>query len=166
MPYVATETVRLPVGLYVDLDFHLMATQPSVKLDVFVTELLQRWLVVEKERLALHRGGPPLNGFQWKGVFLPDGTNLRTSHGSRTEFAKVVGERIVCEREFVTPSAFANRHATGRNAWRFVWLRFPGEANWIRAGDYRARLERQEESSRRVDAAIANTSPAGHTGNF
>jgi hypothetical protein len=166
MPYIATEAVRLPVGLYVDLDFHLMATQPGVKLEAFVTEFLQRWLVIEKERLALRRDGHPLNGFQWKGVFLPDGTNLRTSHGSRTDFAKVVGERIVCEREFVTPSAFANRHATGRNAWRFVWLRFPGQENWIRASDYRARLERQKESCRRVDAAIANSSPMDHAGNF
>ncbi len=143
MPYVATMPVELPLGLHVELDLHLMGTKPNLKLDVFVTELLQNWLEIEKERLALLRDGPPLNGFQWKQVFLPAGTNLRTSHGDRTDFAKVVGERIMCGREFVTPSAFANRHAKGRNAWRFVWLRLPGEAQWIRADDYRGQLTGQ-----------------------
>jgi hypothetical protein len=106
MSYVASEVVHLPIVVYVELDLHLMETHPTVKLDAFVTEFLQRWLTIEKERLALRRGGHPLNGFQWKGVFLPDGTNLRTRHGDRTEFAKVVGERIVCDRKFMTPSIF------------------------------------------------------------
>ncbi|WP_374583380.1 hypothetical protein [Pseudoduganella sp.] len=31
------------------------------------------------------------------------------------------------------------RNAKGRNAWRFVWLRFPGDDYWVRAGTYRLR---------------------------
>jgi hypothetical protein len=37
----------------------------------------------------------------------------------------------------LTPSMFANRHAKGRNAWRFVWLRFPGDDYWVRAANCR-----------------------------
>ena len=41
------------------------------------------------------------------------------------------------DEKSLTPSMFANRHAKGRNAWRFVWLRFPGNDHWVRAGNYR-----------------------------
>ncbi len=166
MTFVATEAVRLPVGLYVELDFHLMSTQPSARIDGFVTDLLQRWLAVEKERLTLRRGGHPLKGYQWKAVFLPEGTNLRTRHGDRTDFAKVVGERIICGREFVTPSTFVNRNATGRNAWRFVWLRFPGEENWIRAADYRDRLAQQFAANRQSDAKLSSQKLTDLTSKF
>jgi hypothetical protein len=50
----------------------------------------------------------------------------------------VVGDRIRADDgEYLTPSLFANRHTTGRNAWRFVWLRFPGDDYWVRAGNCR-----------------------------
>jgi hypothetical protein len=92
----------------------------------------------------LQRDGPPLRGFQWKNVFLPEGTNLKTSYRQATEFAKVTGNCIVSdEGETFTPPYFANRQAKGRNAWRFVWLRFPGEEHWIRADDYRLIAERR-----------------------
>ncbi len=29
----------------------------------------------------------------------------------------------------------------GGNAWRFVWLRFPGDDYWVRADQYRSRFE-------------------------
>ena len=89
-----------------------------------------------------HIDGPALRGFQWKTLFLPDGTILRTTHGENVEFAKVSGDRIVSEDGgTLTPSLFANRRAKGRNAWRFIWLRFPGGEAWIRADDCRARFD-------------------------
>jgi hypothetical protein len=127
-----------------ELELHLMTVQPGVKLEDFITELTGHWLRVQKEKLALRKNGPAMQGFQWKNVFLPAGTNLRTSYRSTSDFAKVVGDRILSDDgESLTPSLFANRHATGRNAWRFIWLRFPGEEHWIRADECRARLESQ-----------------------
>nr|WP_315219034.1 hypothetical protein [uncultured Duganella sp.] len=104
-------------------------------------ELVKRWLATETARLAL-RNGQAMRGFQWKSVFLPEGTTLRTCHGDVVEFAKVVGDRIVSDDDkSLTPSMFANRHAKGRNAWRFVWLRFPGNDQWVRAANYRIHSE-------------------------
>jgi len=120
-----------------ELEFHLLATRPGVKPDVFVGELLHRWLLIEKERRALRENGV-MHGYQWKNVFLPDGTSLRTNYHHSVAFAKVVGDRLCAESgEVLTPSSFANRGAAGRNAWRFIWLRFPGEEHWVRAADYR-----------------------------
>ncbi|MYM69831.1 hypothetical protein GTP45_23725 [Pseudoduganella sp. FT55W] len=139
MEFVAKRSINLPISDLMDLEFHLFETRPGVKLDAFINDLLKRWLAVEKERLALLRNGPALRGYQWKNVFLPEGTNLRTSYHRTTEFAKVTGDRILSDDgASLTPSLFANRHTKGRNAWRFIWLRFPGEEYWVHALDCRA----------------------------
>ena len=144
MGYEAKQAVYLPVGDFMDLEFHLMDTRPGVKPDAFVTGLVKRWLAIEKERLALRQNGQAMRGFQWKNVFLPDGTSLRTSYHHTIEFAKVVSDRILSDDgEPLTPSLFANRHVKGRNAWRFVWLRFPGDDYWVRADDCRTRFDEQ-----------------------
>ncbi len=142
MTYEAKQAVYLPVADFLSLESHLIDTRPGVKPDVFVTELVKRWLAGEMKRRAPRENGGLTRGFQWKNVFLPDGTCLRTSYHHTTEFAKVVGDRILSDDgQSLTPSLFANRHAQGRNAWRFIWLRFPGDDYWIRAANCRARSE-------------------------
>lgn len=141
MEYEPKRAIYLPLEDFVNLEFHLMDTRPGANPDAFVAELVKRWLALEMERLALRKNGQATRGFQWKNVFLPDGTNLRTSYLDAVEFAKVAGDRILSsDGESLTPSLFANRHTKGRNAWRFVWLRFPGDDYWIRADDHRARF--------------------------
>jgi len=139
MEYMAKQSVDLPVTDYLELEFYLMDARPGIKPDAFVTELVHRWLAVEKERLALSKNGPTMRGYQWKNLFLPDGTQLRTCHLGVIEYAKVNGDCIVAEDgATLTPSRFANRHGAGRNAWRSVWIRYPGEAHWRRAANCRA----------------------------
>lgn len=147
MAYEATQSLNLPVVDYLTLELHLMETRPGIRPDSFVADLVRRWLTIDTERLALRKNGPPLRGFQWKNVFLPDGTRLRTSYRHATEFAKVVGDRIMSDDGArFTPSQFANRYANGRNAWRYVWLRFPGDDYWIRAADCRKRSGRPQSN--------------------
>jgi len=139
--------VNLPLDDFMDLEFHLMATRPGVNPEAFLTELLQRWLKVDMERLELKENGPAMRGFQWKGVFLPEGTCLRTSHLGTVEFAKVVGQYIRADDGTpITPSQFANRRAKGRNAWRFIWLRFPGDDYWTCALECRKRAAERAKS--------------------
>jgi len=140
MDHIATRALYLPASDLLELEFHLMETRPDVALEAFVMDLLKRWLKVDKERTALRLNGQAIHGFQWKNVFLPEGTNLRTSYRDLVEFAKVVGDHILSETgNSLTPSVFANQHAKGRNAWRFIWLRFPGDGQWVRAADCRQR---------------------------
>lgn len=141
MTFEAKQAVYIPTLDYLKLEFLLMDTRPGVKPGPFVAELVKRWLAAEQARQAL-RDGQAMRGFQWKSVFLPEDTALRTSYCDVVEFAKVVGNRIVSDDDtLMTPSLFANRHAKGRNAWRFVWLRFPGNDYWIRADNCRAHSE-------------------------
>lgn len=158
MAYEPKQPVYLPISDFLNLELHLMDTHPGVKPEAFVTELVQRWLTADMERLALRKNGQPMRGFQWKNIFLPDGTRLRTRYGDNIEFAKVAGNHIVTDDgESFTPSLFANRHAKGRNAWRFVWLRFPGDDYWIRAADCRTRFDdlQRNQSTRKAEMSIA-----------
>ena len=73
-------------------------------------------------------------GHQWKQVFLPEGTRLRASFGHAPYFAVVQGSEIRCGEQSLSPSAFANLKGSGnRNAWKAVWLRFPGSEQWVLA---------------------------------
>jgi hypothetical protein len=140
MRYEATQPVNLPVEDFLQLELHLMDARPDTTPHKFVADLVKRWLAVENERLALRRDGPPLRGFQWKSLFLPDGTKLRTTLGKTVVFASVRDDRIVSDDgSMFTPSQFANRRATGRNAWRSIWLRFPGCEHWTLAANCRER---------------------------
>lgn len=144
MGYTPVRPVNLPLTDFMNLEFHLMETRPGSNPESFIIELVQRWLAMDMERLALRRNGPAIRGFQWKNVFLPDGTRLRATYQGVSEFAKVLDDRILSDDgESLTPSQFANRHANGRNAWRFIWIRFPGDAHWIRAIDCRLRSDEQ-----------------------
>ncbi|GGY41305.1 hypothetical protein [Pseudoduganella albidiflava] len=140
MEYEAKQPVYLPVQDFLQLELHLAETRPGAKVDAFLAELVRRWLATETIRQSLRENGPALRGFQWKTLFLPEGTILRTTYGQTAGFAKVGGDHIVSDDgATLTPSQFANRHARGRNAWRFIWLRFPGDDGWVRADNCRAR---------------------------
>ncbi|MQA23170.1 hypothetical protein [Rugamonas rivuli] len=70
-------------------------------------------------------------GYQWKQLFLPSGTELRATFGGRSSYAKVQDEAIFCDGKPTTPSRLANARGCGtRNAWHNVWLKFPGDATW------------------------------------
>lgn len=78
-------------------------------------------------------------GYQWKEVFLPEGTRLRASFGRQPYFATVRGAEIQYGEHAVSPSCFANLHGSGnRNAWKAVWLRLPGSDTWLLADACRA----------------------------
>lgn len=77
-------------------------------------------------------------GYQWKQLFLPEGTMLRQTFEGTACYARVVGEKILCGEVHVSPSQFANMQGAGnRNAWNAIWLRFPRETAWRRADQCR-----------------------------
>jgi hypothetical protein len=144
MGYQPMQAVGIHYADFLALEFLLMDTRPGVKPDAFVADLVKRWVATERERIELRQNGPSVRGVQWKTLFLPEGTRLRTTFRGTVEFAKIASNRIVTDDGAVaTPSQFANRHAQGRNAWRFIWLRFPGEECWVNA--HACRIHQEEE---------------------
>ncbi len=81
----------------------------------------------------------PTRGYQWKSVFLPEGTTLRTVFGGKNHHCQVENDRILYNGQAVSPSGFIN--AVGgvrRNAWRSIWLLRPEDKHWVLADCVRA----------------------------
>jgi hypothetical protein len=86
------------------------------------------WLAAAKARAAETRNA---DGFQWKELFLPSGTRLRTTFNGQRSHALVEGDNIVFNGRSVSPSEFANGvGGRGRNAWKVVWLMLPHDGLW------------------------------------
>ncbi|MFS2004933.1 hypothetical protein ACEN9F_15025 [Duganella sp. CT11-25] len=107
------------------------------KTEAALCEAVTDWLAKERE----NPDGKPRSkaGYQWKQIFLPEGTLLRVTIKAQAYYATVEGNDIVSQGRRLSPSQFANAHGTVRNAWRVIWLRMPGE-NWERAASCRDSL--------------------------
>ena len=83
---------------------------------------------------------PVTNGFQWKQLFLPSGTLLRTVFDGKNYHCRVEGDHLIHDGEATSPSRFVNGiGGVRRNAWQVVWLLFPDCPTWQRAAALRAK---------------------------
>ncbi len=85
-----------------------------------------------------------VRGYQWKCLFLPDGTELRMRFGGEVFYARVADDAIVYQGQRLSPRQLTIAIAgDGHNAWRELWLLLPGESKWKLACVRRRELERQ-----------------------
>src|SRR6476469_7052784 len=120
----------------------LRASGDGRGLNAVLEEAVQAWLV--KAACA----SPPAaqaatRGYQWKSLFLPEGTCLRFSYRRQTFHAHVQGDEIVFQGTAYSPRQWP-LHVTGtvRNAWRELWIRAPGDFRWHLADTRRHILRR------------------------
>jgi hypothetical protein len=135
---VYEKQVRLPSDVLEELGDHSGRWWSDPALEPIIVEAIRAFI-----KPAPAKRQPPTAsdtaGYQWKQLFLPAGTKLRASFGGKPSFADVVGDDVVCDGQAVSPSGFANRHGSGnRNAWKVIWLRFPGSEQWLLADVCRA----------------------------
>jgi hypothetical protein len=112
-------------------------------------------------------------GYQWKELFLPDGTAVRMRCGDEVHHARVTGDAIVYHGRRVSPRQLTLAIAgAGRNAWRDLSLRLPGEEHFRPACVLRrmakVRVEsqlapRRESPAATMAAAAASMSEALRT---
>lgn len=88
-----------------------------------VEEALQAWLQ-ESTRNNPGAAQAAARGYQWKSLFLPEGTCLRLAYRHQTYHAEVRGDCIIYQGQAYSPRQLL-LHITGtvRNAWRELWLR-------------------------------------------
>jgi hypothetical protein len=83
---------------------------------------------------------PATSGYQWKHLFLPNGTLLRTIFNGKNFHCLVEEDQIRYNGKIISPSGFAN--AVGgvrRNAWKVIWVLFPNSSAWKLAGALRTK---------------------------
>ncbi|WP_051293600.1 hypothetical protein [Pseudoduganella violaceinigra] len=110
------------------------------ELDEIADQAVLAWLDKAKADGFRHRAAT-VHGYRWKNLFLPDGTRLRSDNYSECRYAVVDGDVVIFNGQAVSPNRF-NTLAPGmvRNAWRDIYLLFPGERKWKRAIDCRREL--------------------------
>jgi hypothetical protein len=77
-------------------------------------------------------------GYQWKNLFLADGTQIRMHYKNAYSYARVEGDEIIYKGESISPGTLANTIAgTSRNAWRDLWIKRPDDKEWTLADECR-----------------------------
>ncbi len=126
--------IRVPSDVLEALgEFTGQCWSDSLSLEPFICEAIRNYVrpAAAAEAQPAAASG---TGYQWKQVFLPDGTRLRASFGGHNYFAKVEGGEIKYGEHAMSPSRFANLQGSGnRNAWKAVWLCLPGSEEWVQA---------------------------------
>lgn len=100
---------------------------------VVVDRIINEWMsgITHKKSKA---SATTLDGYQWKDVFLPAGTQLRNVYRRTSYLARVEGREILYNGHSVSPAQFVNIvGGSFRNAWATVWVRFPNDSEWQRA---------------------------------
>lgn len=105
---------------------------------------------------------PATKGYQWKRLFLPDGTLLRTVFVGKNHHCLVENDGILYNGKAVSPSGFVN--AVGgirRNAWHCTWILLPDNKEWQLADALRSR---ERPRHQRNPILTATQATAGHAG--
>jgi hypothetical protein len=81
-------------------------------------------------------------GYTWKYkdtcIFLPHGTEIRMPYKGQYHYARVDSDKIIYMGETVSPGALANKITkSSRNAWKDLWIKRPGENEWVLADERR-----------------------------
>ena len=94
--------------------------------------------------------GDPGRGYQWQTLFLPNGTSVKMLYHGRVEYAEVRHDKLTFNGDFLSPSQFASKVAEGtsRNAWRDLYIKFPGDASWKYADGLRRATSARANPSR------------------
>lgn len=92
------------------------------------------------ERMRGEIAARPTDEWRWKGVALPNGTELRVDYSEVSASGRVVGGRLTFhDKTFRTPSAAVmsvvetvrGSGVSAINGWKYLDARLPGEENWM-----------------------------------
>lgn len=117
----------------------LLQSMSSMRVEDLVAVLLGDWLNerARGNQSSVHEG----RGLQWKALFLPEGSLIRTQVNGVVYAGKVIGDELVYDGRSYSPAEFANLFGVkGRNAWEHLWILFPHAVRWRHADACRVRI--------------------------
>jgi hypothetical protein len=146
----STMTLQVDTDTLLKLIGQLRVRGGSQDLSAAITSAIELWLR-EQSKLAAGCDPASVRGYQWKTLFLPEGTVLRSWSYGDNNYARVEGDQIIHEGKAVSPNQFAQSFArTTRNAWTDLYIRRPEDQQFKPA----CRL-RQELAEHPAEAAPA-----------
>jgi hypothetical protein len=115
----------------------------SLKPTEVAAQAINQWIATAKGQYP-SLAATPTRGYQWKTLFLPEGSELRMRYRGHCYHARVEGDAIVYGGRCVSPRQMAIAIAgDGHNAWREFSILLPGEISWKPASLLRRESEQQ-----------------------
>lgn len=125
----------LPPAAYDELCDFLRRSGSTLTPTEAIANAIKLWMA------KCHSDAAPARGYQWKQLFMPDGSVVRMRSRENWYSAKVVGDDLIYRGAAVSPNQMVQQVSEDvRNAWRELWVRFPGDKSWTNAAHLRARL--------------------------
>lgn len=113
--------IPVPLPVFMALCEHRERTGCRQEIFEMAGVAIQEWLAAQAQLASTGSGQVIVNGYQWKSVFLPDGTVLRTVFKGVTYHAAVERGSILFHGQAVSPSGFLNSvGGSVRNAWTSI----------------------------------------------
>jgi hypothetical protein len=140
----STMNLHIDTEVLLRLISQLQIRGGSQDLSAAITSAIELWM---REQAKLSKGSDPANlrGYQWKSLFLPEGTELRSWSYGECNHARVVGDEIIHKGKAVTPNQFAQSFARStRNAWEDLRVRRPEDKQFKQASCLRSELVKQQ----------------------
>ncbi|MQA42835.1 hypothetical protein [Rugamonas aquatica] len=151
-----TMTVQLPTDTLLKLIEKLRHRGGSQDISEAMTKAIECWLE-DPARFAPGADPEGLHGYQWKTLFLPEGTILKSWSYGENNYARVEGDQIIHNGRAVSPNQFAQSFARStRNAWQDLFIRRPGDKTFKIA----CRLREELIAASKAPAATAMPVPA------
>ncbi len=158
-----TLSVQLPTDTLLRLVERLKSRGGSQDMSEAITSAIESWLDGHSDGSHVQEGFGA-RGYQWKSLFLPEGTILRSWSYGEHNYARVEGDEIIHEGKAVSPNQFARSFArTTRNAWFDLSVRRPGEKHFKMASLLRKELAAQTHSAPPGIIPVATIAEAPHT---
>ncbi len=141
----STVSVQVDADALLRLISHLKVRGGAQDVSEAVTGAVELWLR-EQSQLPFNCDPASVRGYQWKSLFLPEGTEIRSWSYGEHNYARVVGDEIIHKGKSVTPNEFAQSFARSmRNAWKDLSIRRPQDKQFKMA--YRLRLDLAEQGN-------------------
>jgi len=156
----STVSVQVDTDTMLRLISHLKVRGGAQDVTEAITGAIELWLR-EQSQLPFNCDPASVRGYQWKSLFLPEGTEIRSWSYGEHNYARVEGDEIIHKGKSVTPNEFAQSFARSmRNAWMDLSVRHPPQPR------------NQRNLARRVDCqparagacrSVANSASASKT---
>lgn len=132
----ASSAMVLPPALLAELSEFLRVSDSTLSPVEAMVSAVTQWIAAERAIAT------PERGYQWKRLFLPDGTRVRMHYVDRWFYAEVIADQLIYRGRPVSPRQLTIEIAgDGRNAWRDLWIRRPCEHHWLSAAHLRQAVE-------------------------
>jgi hypothetical protein len=122
-----TVAVQVPTDTLLQLIQKLSRRGGSQDISEAITKAIECWLE-DPARFAPGADPEDMHGYQWKSLFLPEGTVLKSWSYGENNYARVEADQIIHNGRAVSPNQFAQSFARStRNAWQDLFIRRPGD---------------------------------------